>query len=74
MPKYRIVGGVPDASGVLELPDNARIIGALYHPMTGELNVVMLQEVPSPKTPGKTEENVIHLPPVVEKKPPVKKP
>ena len=72
MAKYRIVGGVPDPSGILELPDDANIIGVLYHPMTGELNVVMLQEIPGPKTAGpaaaeKTEESIIHLPPTTEK-------
>ena len=45
MARYRIVGGIPDDNGVVELPDDARIIGALYHPITGELNVVILHEL-----------------------------
>ena len=62
MPKYRIVGGTPDPNGVLELPDDANIIGALYHPMTGELNVVMLVEIKEPGTAEKKDESVIQLP------------
>ncbi len=66
MTKYRILGGTPDADGTVELPDNVRIIGAMYHPVTGELNVVMLQEVPSEPSKEKTAEQegppkVIHL-------------
>lgn len=61
MPKYRIVGGIPDSDGILELPDNPHIIGALYHPVTGEINVVMLVEVPATETKEVAAEKVIHL-------------
>ena len=82
MTKYRILGGTPDADGTVELPDGVRIIGAMYHPITGELNVVMLQEVPGeplkPKATGKeSPPEVIHLPatnPVKETKAAEEKP
>ncbi len=67
MTKYRILGGTPDPTGMLELPDDANIIGALYHPVTGELTVVILQKIQQPpanepKTETKAGEKVIHLP------------
>ena len=67
MTKYRIVGGTPDPTGILELPDDAHIIGALYHPVTGELTVVMLQKIQQPpvnkpESEVKVDEKVIHLP------------
>ncbi len=69
MPKYRIVGGVPDADGTLELPDDANIIGTLYHPVTGELNVVMLVEVKEAKPAEKAAESTIYLGPKKPEKP-----
>lgn len=68
MTKYRILGGTPNADGMLELPDDAKIIGALYHPVTGELNVVLLKEILPQEAKEKTEENVIRLPVHPERK------
>lgn len=71
--RYRIVGGTPDPDGTVELPDDAIIIGALYHPVTGELNVVMLVEVKEPKpatklADEKTSKETIYLGPKKDEK------
>lgn len=79
MAKYRIVGGTPDATGLVELPDDANIIGVLYHPITGELNVVILQKAPSSPAAEKPEdkaaaESVIILPETIGRKAAEEKP
>ena len=46
MTKYRVDGILADKDGLHDIPDSARIIGALYHPQDGTLNVVILTKVP----------------------------
>ena len=69
--KYRILGATLDKSGIADIPDDVRIIGALYHPMTGELTVVVLKEVQESETVNAGEKPVSDTP---EEKKPADKP
>ncbi len=42
--KYKVLGAEQDSGGVVDVPDDVTIIGAFYHPSSGILNVVCVQE------------------------------
>lgn len=45
MTKYVLLGAPVDENGIVDIPDDVKVIGPLYYMGDGTLNVAMLREV-----------------------------
>ncbi len=56
--KYRIMSAEMDDKGFVVIPENAKVIGGLYHPVTGKFVVACMIMVEEPFVPPTEEKEV----------------